>query len=147
MRTFPEGALGDEGEWRLLVTRLNSVPSYLAVARTNLDAGRRSGNIPDRRLVQRDGIAGSKANAAYFRTSLPALAKAYLGSRNFAGSMLAGVVGAGEAAAHAYVDFASWLERSFPLKGPCRAKVRFPEARCPAAVGPACRDEGRDVEG
>src|SRR5207244_9838942 len=102
--------------WRLSLTRLTSLPPNRARPRPNHDARRRSGNSPDRRLEQRDGIAGSKANAAYFRTSLPALAKAYLGSRNFAGSMLAGVVGAGEAAAHAYGDFAAWLERSFPLK-------------------------------
>ena len=115
MRAFPDGTLGDEGEWRLLVTRLNSIPSYLAVARANLDRGRGSGNLPDRRMVQRDGIAGSKANAVYFRTSLPALAKGYVGSRNFAGSMLAGIAGAGESAARAYDDFATWLEHSFPL--------------------------------
>lgn len=114
MRTFERGALGDESEWRLVVSRVIAVPAYLAVARANLDAGRRSGNLPDWRMVQRDGIAGSRANAAYFRRTLPALAKGYLGDRAFAGAMMGGVSGAGENAAAAYEDFAAWLERTFP---------------------------------
>jgi uncharacterized protein (DUF885 family) len=114
MRTFPSGRLGDEGEWRLLVTRLNAIPSYLAVAQANLSAGRRNGNVPDRRMVQRDGIAGSRANATYFRTTLPEQARTYLGDQSFARTMLAGIAGAGDAAARAYENFAAWLERTFP---------------------------------
>jgi uncharacterized protein (DUF885 family) len=115
MRPFAEGRLGEEAEWRLVVTRLSAIPAYLTVARANLDAGRRSRNMPDRRMVQRDGIAGSRANAEYFRKTLPEQAKTHLGDRRFAGSMLAGIAGAGENAAKAYEDFASWLERTFPL--------------------------------
>jgi uncharacterized protein (DUF885 family) len=115
MRSFAEGRLGDENEWRLVVTRLSAIPAYLTVARTNLEAGRRSGNMPDRRMVQRDGILGSRANAAYFRETMPAQAKTYLGDRRFAGSMLAGLAGAGENAAKAYEGFASWLERTYPI--------------------------------
>lgn len=115
MQTFPDGKLGDEGEWRLVVARLSAVPGYLAVARGNLAAGRKSGNMPDHRMVQRDGIAGSRANAAYFRATLPGLAKQYLGNRNFANSVGASVTTAAESAARAYDDFATWLERSFPV--------------------------------
>ena len=115
MQNFDNGKLGDESEWRLVVTRLSAIPAYLSVARDNLLAGRRSGNLPDRRMVQRDGIAGSRANAEYFRTTLPTLAKSYLGDQRFAGSMLAGIAGAGQAAARAYEDFATWLERTFPI--------------------------------
>ena len=115
MRSFPDGKLGDEAEWRLVVTRLLAVPAYLAVARTNLGAGHKSGNMPDRRMVQRDGIAGSRANATYFRATLPALAKTYLGDQRFAGTMLAGIAGAGDSAAKSYEDFATWLERTFPV--------------------------------
>ena len=114
MRAFPDGKLGEEAEWRLVVTRLSAIPAYLQVARDNLDAGRRSGNVPDRRMVQRDGVAGSRQNASYFRTTLPSLAKGYLGDQRFATAMLAGIGGAGDAAAKAYEDFALWLERFFP---------------------------------
>jgi uncharacterized protein (DUF885 family) len=115
MRALPDGKLGDQSEWRLVVTRLSGVPPYLEVARANLEAGRKSGNMPDRRMVQRDGIAGSRANAVYFRTTLPTLAKSYLGNQPFAQSMLGGLSGAGEAAAAAFEEFATWLERTFPL--------------------------------
>ena len=109
------GTLGDEADWRLVVTRLSAIPPYLAIARENLQAGRRSGNMPDRRMVQRDGIAGSRANAAYFRNALPRQAQGYMGDRPFARQMLSGLASAGEAAARAYEDFANWLERTFPL--------------------------------
>ena len=66
MRAFPDGTLGDEPEWRLLVTRLNAIPSYLAVARENLEAGRRAGNMADRRMVQRDGIETSALGLGHF---------------------------------------------------------------------------------
>jgi uncharacterized protein (DUF885 family) len=115
MRQFGEGRRGDEPEWRLVVTRLSAIPPYLSVARANLDAGRRSGNLPDRRMVQRDGIVGSRANATYFRQTLPALARDFLGDRRFSASMLAGIAGAGENAAKAYDDFATWLERTLPI--------------------------------
>lgn len=115
MRSFPDQRLGDESEWRLVVERLSAIPAYLAVAQENLASGRRSGNMPDRRMVQRDGMAGSRANASYFRTTLPALAKGYLGDQRFAGSMLAGIAGAGDTAAQACESFASWLEKTFPI--------------------------------
>lgn len=114
MQSFPKGELGDEGEWRRVVSRLSAIPAYLEVARANLEAGLRSGNIPDRRMVQRDGIAGSRANAAYFRATLPDLARGYLGDQPFAGRMLSGIASAGDAAARAYEDFATWLSRRFP---------------------------------
>ena len=115
MQSFPNGKLGDEAQWRLVVARLNAIPPYLAVARENLAAGKRAGNIPDYRMVQRDGIEGSLANATYFRTTLPAMANTYLGDQKFARSMMGGLAGAGEAAARAYQDFASWLERNLPV--------------------------------
>ena len=115
MQSFPGGKLGTETEWRLVVARVSAIPPYLNVARANLEAGKRDGNMPDRRMVQRDGIAGSRANALYFRTTLPAMAKLYLGDQSYAGSMTSGIAGAGESAAKAYEAFAAWLEKNFPI--------------------------------
>lgn len=115
MRPLNAGRLGDEPEWRLVVTRLSAIPTYLEVAKRNLEEGRKSGNMPDRRMIQRDGIVGSRANATYFRATLPELARGYLGDERFAPSMLAGLAGAGENAARAYDDFALWLEKTFSL--------------------------------
>lgn len=114
MQTLDGGLRGDEDEWRRVVSRLLAVPEYIEVARANLEAGLRAGNIPDRRMVQRDGIVGSQANATYFRVTLPAQARTYLGDRPFADRMLAGVASAGDGAAHAYEEFATWLGRRFP---------------------------------
>ncbi len=116
MRPLSDGLLGDAQEWGMLVKRLAAIPAYLDIARANLDAGRRSGNLPDHRMVERDGIAGCRANAAFFRTDLPRQAKAYLGGQRFAGTTLTEVTAAGESAAAAFERFAQWLERT--LTGP-----------------------------
>jgi uncharacterized protein (DUF885 family) len=112
------GLLGSEDEWKLAVTRTLSIPGYLEIAKSNLLAGKSAGNIPDRRMVQRDGINGSKANADYFRTTLPKNAQQYLGSRAFAPTMLAQITGAGMAAANAWDAFAGWLPQTFDVNEP-----------------------------
>lgn len=115
MRPLADGLLGDAEEWGTVEKRLSAIPAYLDVARANLEAGRRNGNVPDRRMVQRDGINGSRANATYFRSALPAQAKTYLGGQRFAGETLTKVAAAGETAALAFEQFATWLERTYPL--------------------------------
>ncbi len=107
------GLLGTEEEWALVVSRLRAVPAYLATARANLLAGKQSGNLPDRRMVERDGIAGSRANADYFRTTLPATARGYLGTRPFAGGVLSQLTAAGAAAGSAYAAFADLLASTY----------------------------------
>jgi len=109
------GLLGTEEEWALVVQRVQAVPAYVQTAQANLLAGKASGNVPDRRLVQRDGIAGSEANVAYFKTTLPALAKEYIGSRPFAASVLASLASAGAAAATAYQGLSTFLPATFDL--------------------------------
>ncbi|MBV9880570.1 MAG: DUF885 domain-containing protein [Gemmatirosa sp.] len=109
------GLLGTEAEWRRVVMRLDAVPAYLATARANLLAGKAADNRPDWRMVERDGVGGSEANVAYFRTTLPAQAAPYLGKRAFAQRTLAEVTRAGAAAADAYAAFATWLREQFPV--------------------------------
>lgn len=111
-----EGLLGTEAEWRLVVARLRGVPAYVAAAKANLLEGKRVGNVPDRRMVERDGIAGSRANAEYFEKTLPAQARPYLGARPFAASTLRDVAEAATAAARAYSDFAAFLGATFDPK-------------------------------
>ncbi len=101
--------LGSEAEWNLVARRAAGVPAYLATARANLEAGIAAGNVPDWRMVQRDGIEGSVANARYFRETLPGEAAAHLGQRSFAGSAVTAVREAGEAAASAFESFAGFL--------------------------------------
>lgn len=107
------GLLGTEQEWQLVGARLRAVPRYLNVAKQNVASGKRDGNYADWRMVERDGINGSAANAEYFRSTLPALARQYLGNRNFAASILNSLAAASNAAAVAYEDFASFLRATY----------------------------------
>jgi uncharacterized protein (DUF885 family) len=109
------GLLGNEADWQLVVTRTLTIPAYLETAKANLLTGKSAGIIPDRRMVERDGIAGSTANADYFRNTLPKSAQQYLGTRDFAGRMLAQVTGAGMAAATAWEAFAAWIPQTYDV--------------------------------
>jgi uncharacterized protein (DUF885 family) len=100
---------GTEAEWQLVIERLRAIPPYLETAAANLDAGRQAGNLPDYRMVQRDGVNGSKANADYFRNALLDSTREFLGNREFAPAMLADVEATGRAAADAFERFAGLL--------------------------------------
>jgi uncharacterized protein (DUF885 family) len=113
MQSSEGGTLGNLEEWQLVIRRLRAIPSYLETARTNLLTGKSDGNAPDHRMIQRDGIAGSESNAGYFRETLPALAKQYLGARPFAGSTLTELTSATVAAADSYAGLAGFFRQSF----------------------------------
>lgn len=116
MRPLSDGLFGDADEWRRVNARLDFIPRYLEIARANLAAGKRAGNLADRRMVQRDGIAGSRANAAWFRSALPALARTLMGGQRFAGESLTRIAAAGETAARAFEQFAVWLDRTYRVE-------------------------------
>jgi uncharacterized protein (DUF885 family) len=109
------GLLGTEEEWNLVVQRVQAVPAYVAAAKANLLAGKARGNVPDRRLVQRDGIAGSQANVTYFTSTLPELASQFMGARPFAEGIKTRLKAAGAGAGAAYGDFASFLPATYDL--------------------------------
>jgi len=117
------GLLGTEEEWQQVVNRTLATIAYLEVARANLLAGKRSGNVPDKRMVQRDGIDGSTANAEYFRTTLPATARGFIGARAFGQEMMSRVTSAGTTAAQAWNDFAKFLGENFDVN---ESVDRFP---------------------
>ena len=123
MSTFDGGMLGSEDEWERVITRLVAIPGYLDVARDNLLDGKRAGVVADWRMIERDGMAGSRANAEYFRTSLPASARTYLGERSFGGAIRDRLNQAGTVAAAAYEQFATMLSQNF---APGDATNRFP---------------------
>jgi uncharacterized protein (DUF885 family) len=118
MQEFPGGLLGNEADWQQVVTRTMSIAAYLEVAKTNLLAGKKAGIIPDRRVVQRDGIDGSKANADYFRTTLPKTSRQFLGTRPFAATMQAQILGAGAAAANAWDQFGAFMSQTYDVNEP-----------------------------
>jgi len=111
------GQRGSEAEWELAIKRTATIPAYLETAKANLLAGKAAGNLPDWRMIQHDGMDGGKANAEYFGTTIPALAKAYLGDRPFAAGTLARLTAAGTAAAAAWNGFVQFLVSTFTLNG------------------------------
>lgn len=115
MRALDKGLLGTEEEWEFVVARLMAIPAYLGVARDNVLAGKRAGVVADWRMIERDGINGSRANAEYFRTTLPASARTYLGDRSFAATIRDRVSTAGAVAAQEYERFAEMLGQQFDL--------------------------------
>ena len=123
MTTFDGGLLGSEAEWEHVITRLVAIPAYLDVARNNLLDGKRAGVIADWRMIERDGIGGSRANAEYFRTSLPASSQKYLGERSFTPSMRDRIAEAGTVAAVAYEQFGTMLSQNF---SPAETTNHFP---------------------
>ncbi|HTS90247.1 MAG TPA: DUF885 domain-containing protein [Gemmatimonadales bacterium] len=107
---------GTEEEWGQLLERVRAIPAYLAAARGNLEAGKKSGNVPDHRMVARDGVDGSKANAEYFRKSLLESARGFLGSRPFATNSLGDLTAASRQAADAWEGFAGFLLDTYDPK-------------------------------
>ncbi|RAK51529.1 DUF885 domain-containing protein [Phenylobacterium deserti] len=107
------GRLGTQAEWALAIRRTQVVPAYVQAAKANLQAGIAAGNRPDWRMVERDGVGGSKTNAEYFRKTLPDLARGYLGDRPFAAAALSQLTAAGEAAARAWDEFGAFLTTAF----------------------------------
>ncbi|HET6764784.1 MAG TPA: DUF885 family protein, partial [Longimicrobiaceae bacterium] len=107
------GVLGTAGEWNLLVRRVAAIPAYLQAAKANLRAGKAAGRLPDWRMVERDGIAGSRSNAEYFRVTLPGLARQYAGTRAFFPGLSTRLGVAARAAARAWDDFAAFLAATY----------------------------------
>lgn len=66
---------GNAEEWTLVSKRLAAVPAFLKVAQDQLNAGVASRNTPDWRMLIRNGIDTSEANAKYFEETLPKLAE------------------------------------------------------------------------
>lgn len=108
-----DGLLGTEVEWDLVAKRVEAIPPYVTTAMANLEAGRKAGNLPDRRMVARDGARGASANVEYFATTLSGVAGPLLGDRPFARAMRDRLKGAGKRAAEAWQDLATWMTASY----------------------------------
>ncbi len=103
---------GTPEEWALVVRRVSAIPGYLDTARGQLMAGVASLRVPDRRMLQRDGLDTAEANAKYFAETLPALA-----SDRLAGADRERLLGelrrVGAQAAEAYGELRSFVLRTF----------------------------------
>jgi len=104
---------GTNEEWQRVVERVRAIPPYLEAARGNLLAGKKSGHVPDHRMVERDGVNGAKANAEYFRQTLLESARGFLGNRPFASARLGELTEASRTAADAWESFAGFLLQTY----------------------------------
>jgi len=102
MKDLGSGRYGTEAQWRTATARVAAVPAYLDQARRNLEEGVRAGNPPDWRMIERDGIKSSEANADYFEKTLPAMAAARTQGQPFADAVLTDLRARGTEAARAF---------------------------------------------
>lgn len=70
-----EKSYGTMEEWSLVAKRVSAIPRFLGVAQEQLNAGVKSNNTPDFRMLKRNGIDTSEADAKYFEETLPKLAE------------------------------------------------------------------------
>jgi len=117
MKDLGEGNLGTEAEWSALTARVAAIPAYLETALENIREGVSAGNFPDHRMVETEGIKGSKSNAEYFRSKLMDLARAYLSRQDSKDQVLDELTPKSIAAASAYDDFAKSLSDIFQEPG------------------------------
>ena len=70
---------GTAEEWTALINRVRAIPRYLNSAQAQLLIGVKANHVPDRRMLERDGLATSEANDKFFAETLPALVSAHPG--------------------------------------------------------------------
>jgi uncharacterized protein (DUF885 family) len=104
---------GTPDEWALVVRRVRSIPAYLAAGRVQIEAGVKAGRVADRRMLQRDGLDTSAANARYFAETLPALATERLAAGADREKLVGALRAAGRDASAAYLQFRAFIATTF----------------------------------
>ena len=103
---------GTAEEWRLLTTRVAAVPAFLKVAQDQLTAGIAAKNTPDWRMLIRNGIDTSEANAKYFQETLPKIAEERVSGAN-RDEMLKLLRDAARQASAAYTGLRDFVAKTF----------------------------------
>ena len=93
---------GSDAEWQLVIARVKGIPAFLDAAAAQLRAGVEHRNVPDRRMIRRDGIGTAESTAKYFKTTLPGLGAERMNGPD-KGARLAELKTAGLAAGDAYL--------------------------------------------
>ena len=107
-----EKVYGTAEEWTLLINRVRGIPRYLNTAQAQLEIGMKAGHAPDPRMLVRDGLNTSEANAKYFGDTLPKLAEERMGGADRERSLIE-LKDACKDAAAAYEDFRKFLASTF----------------------------------
>jgi uncharacterized protein (DUF885 family) len=114
MTTIDEkgGKYGTADEWNLVIKRLQAIPNYLKTAQGQLDAGVKSGNMADWRMLKHNGIESAEADAKYFAETLPKLASDRV-SGDQRDDILNRLNQASKGAADAYTGFRDYVATTF----------------------------------
>jgi uncharacterized protein (DUF885 family) len=104
---------GTPDEWSLVIKRLQAVPRYLQVAQDQLAAGIKSGNTPDWRMLRRDGLNTTEADAKYFEETLPKIANDRIAQGDKRDDLLKQITDAGKSAAAAYRGLHDFIAQTF----------------------------------
>jgi uncharacterized protein (DUF885 family) len=108
-----EKTYGTGEEWSLVAKRVSAIPRFLAVAQEQLVAGIKSKNTPDYRVLMRNGIATSEADAKYFEETLPKLASDRLIGGSQRDTVLSQIGDASKQAAGAYRALRDFVAKTF----------------------------------
>jgi len=126
---------GTDEEWSLVARRLSAIPRFLAAAQEQLSSGIKSNNTPDFRMLKRNGIATSEADAKYFDETLPELAEERLNGTN-KDQLLTQIRDASKQAAGAYRALRDFVASTF-FDDPTGAKPKTQFAGDRFAMGEA----------
>src|SRR5919112_3448778 len=110
-----EKSYGTPDEWRLVTQRVSDIPRFFQVAQQQLEAGVKSGNTADHRMLLRDGVTTAGANADYFAKKLPETARDRLAAGEASDQMLRQLDEASQKASEAYKNFAQFVRATFFL--------------------------------
>jgi uncharacterized protein (DUF885 family) len=110
-RTGPS-TYGTDEEWRRVVSRVSAIPGYLAAARQQLEAGARSNNSADHRMLKRNGIDAARASVAYYAVDLMPRARSLAGD-TLRPELAAELESAGQKASAAYQELADFIAVRF----------------------------------
>ncbi|MFZ0064007.1 MAG: DUF885 domain-containing protein [Pyrinomonadaceae bacterium] len=103
---------GTAEEWGLLTKRVATIPAFLKVAQDQLTAGIAAKNTPDWRMLIRNGIDTSEANAKYFQETLPKIAEERVSGANRY-EMLKQLRDAAQQASAAYTGLRAFVAKTF----------------------------------
>ncbi|HST52388.1 MAG TPA: DUF885 domain-containing protein [Pyrinomonadaceae bacterium] len=104
---------GTPEEWATVVKRLQDFPRYMKTAEENLAAGVKSGNTPDWRMLQRDGLDTSDADAKYYDKDFPDLFTKDIAAGPQRDDLLKQLADASKGAAQAYRDMHDFVAQTF----------------------------------
>jgi uncharacterized protein (DUF885 family) len=130
MTQMGEKTYGTGEEWSLVAKRVSAIPRFLAVAQEQLVAGIKSKNTPDYRVLMRNGIATSEADAKYFEETLPKLASERLIGGSQRDTLLSQISDASKLAAGAYRGLGDFVAKTFfdtPFVGDAGRMIIKPE--------------------